>query len=320
MASRVLVSARLLGVVAGCAWGAAALGQSAPVENAPVTDAAAARAGREAAQEAGAPASQGWAYEVDNRYHVRVEPGAWYVAPSGDIQLPSDDPDAVTDEVDVEDLAFDNARFTPFAEVHISRGRWRGTFRGFYYGADRTSQAEAGFQIGDLGVSALDTVRSSLDMASYELEAAYTWRDFPRDSGTSKSRNARFKADVFGGVRFYDVDFSIADLTPTPSGPAPSDSADEFFVEPQVGAKFTLQLYEKATIDLQGGVGGLPLGDQSSMSVDIIAGFSYMPIEHVGLQIGYRALFFGLESGEGGEEFKFDGALQGLYFGAVIEF
>jgi opacity protein-like surface antigen len=73
------------------------------------------------------------------------------------------------------------------------------------------------------------------------------------------------------------------------------------------------------TVDAQIAVGGMPTGN-TSYSFDIIVGVQWRPVENVGVQLGYRALFFGLGSGDGESEFNFDGSLQGLYGGLVVRF
>jgi hypothetical protein len=46
----------------------------------------------------------------------------------------------------------------------------------------------------------------------------------------------------------------------------------------------------------------------------------YNPTPHVGVQLGYRSLFFGVSKGDGEGEFGFNGAMQGLYGTLVFRF
>jgi opacity protein-like surface antigen len=73
------------------------------------------------------------------------------------------------------------------------------------------------------------------------------------------------------------------------------------------------------TAELNGGY--LPLSDSESYSFDLIVGGQWRPIKNVGVQIGYRALFFGIETGESDNAFELsEASLQGLYAGVTLSF
>jgi len=79
-------------------------------------------------------------------------------------------------------------------------------------------------------------------------------------------------------------------------------------------------LYEQIDIDLEVNVGAAPFGDHSSSSWDAMLGFTWRPIENLGVQIGFRNISFNLENGDGADEFAWDGALAGLFAGVVLKF
>ncbi len=92
-------------------------------------------------------------------------------------------------------------------------------------------------------------------------------------------------------------------------------------MEPFVGTKAELILYQDFTIDLETSIGGYSwTGDEKSASVDIRVGFQYRPHKNVGAQIGYRMLAFNLSQGSGDSEFGWQGAMAGLYAGLVLRF
>jgi len=257
------------------------------------------------------------AAEAAPRWKVRVEPSAWYTAPSGTIKLPRASPmSGGNTPTDVPDLNLDNPHLTPTGEVHLRRGLWRMAMRGFIYSADQESTGAAG-QIGDVAYAPTDTLGTSFDFASFELEGGYTLAHGdlrPRQKGYIVRTN--FEA-VFG-ARAYSVDWRVDRINP---GTGFSGAgADELFLEPLVGVKADLVLYDQLTMDVQLSVGGMPLGETSSASVDIIVGFAWQATENLGVQIGYRALFFDLQTGQEDAGFEFTGAMQGLTGGLVFTF
>ena len=256
------------------------------------------------------------------RFTLRVEPAVWYAGVSGDLTLPSADPAGDTTPVDVNNLGVDNSRLTPLGEFSIARGRWGGGARGFIYTTDRNATGILN-RVGDLEIVPADTVRTSFDIANMEIEGTYRFFDGDRRWTRRTPMGKRvFSAtlDAVAGARLYDVDIDVVRVGESAPGAVSAAAGEETFVEPLAGIRYVMEFYEQADVNIQMTVGGLPLADRDSLSLDIIVGFAWHPIDHVGLQVGYRALFMDLGSGDGGEAFEFDGTLQGLYFGAVFAF
>ena len=66
--------------------------------------------------------------------------------------------------------------------------------------------------------------------------------------------------------------------------------------------------------------GWLP-GTTDSAGLDIVVGGQWRPVPNVGVQVGYRALFLDIESGDGNEAFEIGSAsLQGLFGGVGFRF
>lgn len=247
--------------------------------------------------------------------HVRFEPGAWYAGLSGEVSLPRNSAalNAPNPSTDLNDLNTDQSRLTPFGELHIWKGKWRGTLRGYLFNTEKTTTGLTG-QIGDVTFNPSDTVSTSLDLNSFDVEAAYRFYEYTHKTDPTRLQSS---LDVILGARAFDAELSIDSTT------GGSQQADELWVHPIVGAKWTLKLAEQFTVDLQLDGGTLPLGDNSSTSFGILVGGTWQPkaIPNLGLQIGYRAQFFDLSKDEQAREFSLsDGSLQGLYFGAVLEF
>ncbi len=249
---------------------------------------------------------------------IDVEPSAWFVGISGRVKLPENVP-ASTANVTTQavDLNLDNPRFVPFGEVNARKGDWRLAIRGFLYDAEKNASGDTG-RIGDVPFASTDTLHSSLSFASYEFEGAWTVAGKPLNRYEDGSYAINTKFDIVGGMRIYDVNWDVQNSTAT-SGPTDASFSGVFF-QPEAGIKLNMDLGRYCTIDCQIAIGAMPFGSTTTYSFDIIAGFMFRPTPHVGVQIGYRSLFFGMQNGSGDGEFSFNGAVQGLYGGLDFRF
>lgn len=299
-----MLAGLMLAACAGAAWAqeAATVAETPPVREAPT-----------------APRTPPW--HRNDRLTIRVEPGVQYLGMSGVVVIPRADEDSGGNpNVDLHDLNLDEPRVAPFGEVHLRRGDWRGTLRAVTFATDREATNRSG-SIGDIDVDGSDFVRSSLEYSSFEAEVGYTV--YPSDPGRRMDGPAgvRRRLDLVAGVRVIDVAFDIRNLSFTPMPGAVGDAdVEEVYVHPIVGVKGSVEIWEHLTLDAQLDVGTLPLLQDSSYSASILVGGTWKPVDNVGVQIGYRAMFFGLTSGEGDAQFDFTGQAQGLYAGLVFEF
>lgn len=245
----------------------------------------------------------------------QFEPATWYVAPGGKLRLPGSAATGNGDKVDLSAFNVDSPRLAPYGELHVRRGDWRLAFSAFRVATDdRGAVMQSGGQLGTLMFSAGDRIESSLDLTSADVLAAYRFfhpRKGDRDEGGFTYVPM---LEAHGGFRLYDVDFDAR-------GPGGSTSGDAFFVEPFIGARFSMDLAEQFTIDVQTSVGAFnDGGDRSTVSWNALVGFQWHPVENVGIQVGYRQLAFSLIDGASPARFDWRGAAAGLYFGAVIRF
>lgn len=253
-----------------------------------------------------APAASALNAPAKSSWTIQFEPAAWFVAPGGEVTLPGS-PDGVKMTALV-DLNLDSPRWTPSGELHLRSGDWRITVSALAFSAsDRGATPQASGQVGSLTYAAGDRLRSSLDLFVFEATAAYTVPE--RLDGEDFTGTL----DLLGGFRVYDLDFEV-------EGPAGRTGADEFFGHPFVGVKLTMDIVRDFTVDLQLDAGYWPTADGGTMGYNIFAGFAWRPTPHVGVQIGYRDLAYFLRRGEEPDRFDYEGALQGLYLGAVVRF
>ena len=263
------------------------------------------------------PAPEPGPFDRDpTRWEFSFEPSVWFVGISGNIRLPrSAATGAPTSSLTLEDLNLDNPNFQPLIEANARRGDWRATLRGGTFGAERDATGLSG-SLGDLTFGAGDTVRTDLEMTIIEVEAAYTFAGSPRERQSDGSYAVDPRLDAVVGLRAYHSDWSVANLTAT-SGVTRVEESGWYF-QPQVGLKLSADLYEDLTLDTQLTLGAMPEAD--NYSLDIIVGIQWRPAWNVGVQAGYRSLFFGMSEGGGETDFFFDGSLQGLYGGVVVRF
>jgi hypothetical protein len=245
-------------------------------------------------------------------WRVQLEPRIWYAAPGGSLRMPGEP--VGTRRKRLELINLDSPRISPFAEVHIRQGEWRFNVMSF-----ATQQSDRGTQytrqdwIGPHLVEPGDRITASLDFASTEFSIGYRI-PIPDTLVGRGGRDFRGTLEGIGGIRLYSADFEIQ----TPTGIA---SHNEFLAEPLLGLRFGMEIRERFNIDVQGSFGAFDDGGhRSSISYDIIAAFSYRPVENVGVQIGYRQLAFDFSTGRAEQQFRYDGAVAGIFGGVVIRF
>lgn len=244
-----------------------------------------------------------------DRWTLRFEPSIWYAAPGGQLRLPGS-----STKLELIDFDLDRPRVSPYAELHYRDLDWRLSVAGFSVSLDDvTTIAPTAMQIGTIPVAAGDTVVSSVSVTSGEVVAA-AQLGCPRQLNGIVDKDVSLSFEGLAGVRFYDISFDF-------NAPAGSLSADEFFLTPIVGLKTTINISRYFDIDLQLVSGYLPTGgDRSAVCFEVTNGYTYRPIENVGVQIGYRLSFYDLAAGEGTSKFEYSGAVAGIFAGVVIRF
>lgn len=247
-------------------------------------------------------------------WHVQVELMARYIGPAGEIRLPGSS--ARGSLVELEDLDVNGPRLFPGFDISLRNGPWRINAIGLFYDIDdRVATAEEDLQLGRVFVAQGQRSSVSHTYAQLDFRLARTILDRPMSSLESgEGHKVRLRVDAEVGLRVYDFEFEVANLD---TGGASSD--DRTFFEPHAGFKAALDLYEDLTVDLYTNFGAWPF-DAQAFSWDIGVGFQWRPVDHFGLQIGYRSTIFRLNEGTGVNEFEWNGSYQGLYAGLQFRF
>jgi len=247
-----------------------------------------------------------------NRWTLRVQPVVWYAGYSGKLVLPGQS--VGSSKTTVGELNADNPRLTPAGSIQVGSGNWTFGVSGAVFSVnDRSATLARSGEIGSIAFSPGDTLRSSMDFSTLEATVAYRLGRWDLDGSKAGGVKVVPTLDVLAGARLYDTEY---DITRVGGG---STSTDKFFAEPIAGVRGSVELAERFTIDVQLSMGAMA-GSRETFSWDVMAGFSWHPVEHLGIVVGYRNLAFDLKSGDGTNKFQHDGAIAGLYFGIDVQF
>lgn len=249
--------------------------------------------------------------QLESTLSWRIQPRAWYVAPDGKLRLPGQPVGSAS--VELDDFDFDSPRLTPAAELSLRSGNWSFTLNGFAFSSDRTVRPSLTAPLGSLTLTPGTPTDASLDYTNLQFDAGYTiagGHDLNADhTGTSFIP----RLDLVAGVRADWVDFSFA-------AAGAATSHDEFFLAPLAGIRFSMEINQVFTIDTFLTASGWQTGDYQSLAWDIGVAGTWHPIHWLGLQLGYRQLTVNLEQDDAVNEFAYNGALAGLFFGAELRF
>jgi hypothetical protein len=139
----------------------------------------------------------------------------------------------------------------------------------------------------------------------------------------SAGREARRKLilDVLLGGRYWsldtELDLRLAVLNQTRSA---QFDADEDWIDPFLGARFTADITENLLFNLRGDIGGFDISGCSDFSYNIIALIGWQFRESTTLWLGYRVLYVDYDTGSGGDRFEFDVTMSGPVLGVAFQF
>lgn len=250
---------------------------------------------------------------------IRVEPALAYLAPAGDLRLPSSTTRG--GEFELDELNLDSPRLAPFGRLLVARHRWRFGVSGLGFSAsDRGATATGPGQIGGAAFVAGDRLVSDLSYQTFDLTVGYRLLHRASDLNDDGVPRVEGGLDLVGGLRFHHVNFETRVDAVVAAGVVTAADADELFAEPIIGLRADADFARTFGIDAEALVGGFSTGDRTSISGSIDVGFVYRPIPEVGLRVGYHLLILDLQDGEGAEEFDWRGSVAGLYWGVQVSF
>lgn len=246
-------------------------------------------------------------------WRLQATPGVWYVGLGGDLTMPGGSGSGSPATLDLADLELDGPRLAPALRVDARLDPWRLTLSGFSTSAEGRWSVASPLTFGTLAVGSGDRVDSQVDYTGLEFGVGYRLWETRRGVSPASRVKVQPSVTAFAGARLHEVG---ARHTLTSGSATTTQDADETFAEPIAGLRLELDLYERATVDVQ--VDGGYSGPSASWSIWV--GFQYRPLDWLGLYAGYRHLGFDLERGSGTDRFHWQGAAAGVGAGAVIRF
>lgn len=265
----------------------------------------------------------GFAPVQEPRVRVRAELMAWYMGPGGELRMPRASGESAT--IDIDSLSFDTPQVTPVPEINIfapanpqaqnwfSRRGWRVGGRAFVFGDDNRTVANFAGQIGERAVAVGQTLSSSLDYASAELEAGVNVHTFASASTNEQGTpTVSSTLEAIAGLQAIDCTWRVTiDNIP--------QEASVTSVGVLAGGRLAFAFDDRFLVDVTISATIGVLGDEMAAG-DVVVGGSYMFTRNLGLQIGYRSAFFSLAGDEGQAPLDYTGSHQGLMVGLALRF
>lgn len=169
-------------------------------------------------------------------------------------------------------------------------GRYSVTFDGIFMALGANGTGPSGFATGDV------------DMDQLALEA---------DFGYAVTE----QFTVFAGLRYNDLSLETSTVGPLGSR---SREASKSWIDPVVGAHFTLPLSDPWSLNLRGDVGGFGVG--SELAWQGIATLRWQATPSFGVLAAYRYIDMDYEDGDGNAAFIYDVSISGPALGFVFTF
>jgi opacity protein-like surface antigen len=255
---------------------------------------------READLDKALPTSKPWS--------LSFEPSLWRPGIDGGIQLPGG-----TGAPDFQQFGVDDAHPTAMGFLRFRKNRFIVEASGFDFSMNRGAAADSALSVGGINFAPGQSTNIDINYASAQIVAGRRLIEYILPD-TTADEPVSFNIDVFGGVRGYSFKTTIA------TG-ASSASESGFWIEPIIGVRGSIDIFDDVTIHLSMDGGAQPFGDHTSNSFDITFGAQWRPTPHVGVQLGWRQLVVNLQNGSGASQLDFsDGTLAGLYGSLVLRF
>jgi hypothetical protein len=121
---------------------------------------------------------------------------------------------------------------------------------------------------------------------------------------------------VLGGLRY--VDLSVEVQARGPLGDLRAAKGSESWVDPIIGAHYTVPVNDRWSLILRGDIGGFGVG--SDFAWQAMATVRWQASERLGILGAYRYFDMDYENGSGTGRFKYDLAISGPLLGVVFTF
>lgn len=193
------------------------------------------------------------------------------------------------------DDILDNLEFGAMASYRGKRGRWAVVADLIYMDLEQKKDG--------LGPAGRTRAKVEGDQLITELDLSYALTD---------------RLDVYGGLRYWDLDADLHIYGGGPLGKTLAASESESWLDPVVGLRYEWPLGRDWTLVARGDIGGFGIGSDFSWHATAFA--SWAMSEHANLLIGYRHLDVDYDDGSGAGRFRWDVAEGGPALGFAWRF
>jgi hypothetical protein len=184
----------------------------------------------------------------------------------------------------------DNLEFGFMGTYRATRDRLSITVDGIYMGLGSAGSGPAGFVDADV----------DLDQSALEVDVGYEVLD---------------RLTIFGGIRYNDLSVGIRATGPLGTR---SESADEDWIDPVIGAHYTFDFADRWSFTLRGDIGGFGVG--SEFAWQGVGTLRWQATDRVGVLGAYRYIDMDYESDDRSREFRYDMSMSGPALGVVFTF
>jgi hypothetical protein len=185
----------------------------------------------------------------------------------------------------------DNLEFGFMGMYRASKDRFSITVDGVYMGLGATERGPGGLVKADI----------DMDQAALEVDVGYEVVD-------------RFV--VFGGLRYNDLEAKVQ--TTGALDVVREADGRENWIDPVIGAHYTIPFNDTWSASLRGDIGGFGVG--SDFAWQGIATLRWQATPGFGVLAAYRYMAMDYDNGSGNDYFKYDMAMSGPALGVVFTF
>ena len=251
---------------------------------------------------------------------------AWKIRATASVWFPSLNGDQVLGggtQFDIDIIDQPDVQVAPRFELAFRRDRWTVLTSGFVFVMDESATASDSFTASGTTINAGDRVSYDINFWSADVLLAYRVGTVPIDnSGESGVAESPFVVqrsdvglffDVTAGARVWHLDYTMDQI----GGPSLIDE-NEFWADPVVGGRMSLDLPHGFGLELRGDVGGFGVGSEFAWNIEVA--FKAELADNIGAEVGFRHLQSRYETGSGSDFFEWDIASAGLYGSLVFRF
>lgn len=196
--------------------------------------------------------------------------------------------------------------FALSGRIELGKGRLAGFVDGMWadIGVDDVS--------GPLGIASIDI---TFQMAVVDFGLIYRLAEWSSAAGAENIAAPEIVLDAYAGARYVNLDLELDPATLASVG------HDKDWIDPIVGARFTMPISKHFHLTTWGDIGGFGVSSDFTWSATGVIGYDFELFKHpASVLAGYRAVGMDYTSGSGASRFEWDVTLHGPLIGFELQF